>query len=282
MDIRPSTYSGSWYPATSGECEGEIGTFLRNQPSPFPPRGEYRCAIVPHAGWFFSGNIACNAISLLRGDAPPDVIAVLGMHLHPDSEPVIMNRGAWQTPLGPLAVHEELAAAMEKNFRMSVETARHPGDNTIELQLPFIKYFFGNARILPMGTPPADIALKIGRVLVHEADRLGLAIRIIGSTDLTHYGPNYGFSPAGSGEEALRWVEEENDKRAIDAITEMDPERIITQGLTLKNSCCAGAAAATVSAARAMGIERGHAAGYTTSRQRHHDESFVGYCGVVF
>ena len=31
------------------------------------------------------------------------------------------------------------------------------------------------------------------------------------SADLTHYGPYYGFSPKGTGTDAVAWVKNEND-----------------------------------------------------------------------
>ena len=48
---------------------------------------------------------------------------------------------------------------------------------------------------------------------------------------MTHYGPNYGFSPAGKGRAALDWVKNTNDSRAIKAMVEMDVDTILCQGL---------------------------------------------------
>ncbi|MFP4310333.1 MAG: AmmeMemoRadiSam system protein B, partial [Desulfococcaceae bacterium] len=110
----------------------------------------------------------------------------------------------------------------------------------------------------------------------------GKSARVIGSTDLTHYGANYGFHPKGDGREALEWVREENDPRFIRALTEMDAEGAIRQGLENHNACCAGAAAAAVVAARRLGASRGRSIAYATSHDKHPAESFVGYTGVLF
>ena len=106
-------------------------------------------------------------------------------------------------------------------------------------------------------------------------------VKIIGSTDLTHYGPNYDFSPKGRGPNALEWVRNQNDRRVIQAILEMAPERIIEEGLTHHNACCAGAVAAAVAAARQMGVVTAHEVAYASSYDRSPGESFVGYVGVV-
>jgi AmmeMemoRadiSam system protein B len=61
---------------------------------------------------------------------------------------------------------------------------------------------------------------------------------VIGSTDLTHYGPNYGFTSKGVGSTAVDWVRDENDRRVIDAMTRMDPDAVIREGLSNDNACC--------------------------------------------
>ena len=54
------------------------------------------------------------------------------------------------------------------------------------------------------------------------AKELKVSILVFGSTDLTHYGPNYGWSPKGYGPEAVKWVKEVNDKKFIDQALKLD------------------------------------------------------------
>ena len=62
-----------------------------------------------------------------------------------------------------LPVEESLAAELAKKFPFTLETPdRFTQDNTVELQLPFIKYFFKDAKIIAMGVPPNLNSLKIG------------------------------------------------------------------------------------------------------------------------
>ena len=79
---------------------------------------------------------------------------------------------------------------------------------------------------------------------------MDLGIVVIGSTDLTHYGPNYGFTAKGSGVQAVDWVRDKNDRGVIDAMIRMDPEAVIREGLSNDNACCCGAAAAAIDRGR--------------------------------
>ncbi len=282
MQIRRAQFAGSWYPGDPDSCEAQIREFLKEAPSLDLAQNPVG-GVVPHAGWVFSGSIACQVIHALAQGETPETILVFGMHLGPDSPTRIMPRGAWETPFGPVPVDEELSRVVTENFKVAEESPeRFAPDNTIELQMPFIKYFFPEAKVVAVGAPPAPESMLLADRLADAARTDGKSARVIGSTDLTHYGANYGFHPKGGGREALEWVREENDPRFIQTLTEMDAEGAIRQGLENHNACCAGAAAAAVVAARRLGAGRGQTVAYGTSYDKHPAESFVGYTGVLF
>jgi hypothetical protein len=237
--VRRAVFAGSWYPSSASECEREITGFLAEGRNLHPPGRPLVGGIVPHAGWFFSGAIACRVIQVLAQDAPPDAVVLFGMHMHPGQQPVIMDRGAWETPLGPLPIAEKLADYLTTHMTFRLERPEDPNrDNTIELQLPFIRHLFGEIPILPIGVPPSEAALRVAQTVVEGARHLALDIKIVGSTDLTHYGPNYGFTRHGSGAAAVAWVKEDNDRRFIDAALAMNPEAVMEGGVHRQNACC--------------------------------------------
>ncbi len=283
MDVRRADFAGNWYPAEASACEREIRRFIDDGQRAALSGAGFVGGIVPHAGWFYSGSIACNVIRALATKPVPEVIIIFGMHLHPNSDLYLMADGAWETPLGEIGIHSALAHRLLELFEFQVETGRHHHpDNTIELQLPFIKYFFPDVTILPIGAPPEARSLDVGRSAVDIAGELGLRVKVIGSTDLTHYGANYDFTSHGSGAAALDWVKNSNDSRIIDTIIAMDPERVIEEALTHQNACCAGAAATTIAAADRLGARQAQSLAYTTSYDKSPAESFVGYVGIVF
>ena len=280
MDVRRAAFAGSWYPDSAVECETDIQRYIEKASQPERP-----ClgGIVPHAGWYFSGEIACRVIHGLSSGSPPDVVVVFGMHLHPESPCYIMTEGAWETPFGDLYIEKDVARQLNESFSFQVETAQHhTQDNTIELQLPFIKYFFKDTKIVPLGLPHAESSLDIGVAVVKIISELGLNARIIGSTDLTHYGFNYGYTPMGSGASAVDWVTTDNDRRAVDAMLSMDSKVVIKEGLTHQNACCAGAAATAIAASRALGATHADEVAYATSYDKQPSDSFVGYVGILF
>jgi hypothetical protein len=195
----------------------------------------------------------------------------------------LMKDGAWETPFGEIEIESQTAGRLARKYSFEIETAqRFTRDNTIELQLPFIKYFFKDVKIVPMGVPPVEKSLDVGIYATKAAKELGLKAMVLGSTDLTHYGANYGFVSHGTGMSAVRWVKNENDKRAMDAMLSMDSHKVIEEALSNDNACCAGAAATAISAAKELGATRAELVEYTTSYDISPADSFVGYAGIIF
>ncbi len=281
-NVRRAMFAGSWYPSSASECEREITGFLAEGQHIKSPHRKLVGGIVPHAGWYFSGSIACNVISRLKSEDTPDVMVVFGMHLQPNSQCYLMAEGAWETPFGEIPVEEGLAAELVKKFSFTLETPdRFNQDNTVELQLPFIKYFFKDTKIVTMGVPPSRSSLEIGRSVIALVKQMGLTAKVIGSTDLTHYGSNYGFTSRGTGKKAVNWVRNENDRRVIDAMLALEPENVINEALASQNACCAGAAATAIEAAKNLGANQTDEIAYATSYDKSPGDSFVGYVGIV-
>ena len=283
METRRADFAGAWYPGNESDCQRAIEEFVTSG-LPCPAgMGDVVGGIVPHAGWLYSGRIACNVIQCLDRQVKPDTCIIFGRHLHPESSNYIMKEGQWETPLGALKIDSVLADKVAEEFSFTIETAtRYDQDNTIELQLPFIKYFFPQTMIVPIGAPPSVNSLSIARKTAELAKEMGRTSIVLGSTDLTHYGYNYGFTPKGTGEDAIEWVKNENDKRAVDLMVDMDEQGVIKDALENHNACCSGAAGAAIAAAKELGANKGSKIIYSTSYDIRPDSSFVGYVGIVF
>ena len=65
---------------------------------------------------------------------------------------------------------------------------------------------------------------SVGEIIKRDEKK---KIVCIGSTDLTHYGPRYGFTPMGTGLEGLRWADRVNDQRFIDLALKLDAEEML-------------------------------------------------------
>lgn len=283
MQTKKMDFAGTWYPATAAECEKAIDDYLGQGEFAHHTAPKYTACISPHAGWYFSGKIACNVISHLATEEKTDVVVLFGKHLHSRSAATILKNCSLETPFGTLDVDDNFSSELAGKLDLIEESADMLGaDNTIELQLPFIKYFFKDADLVVIGTPLNDLSSEIGKTVAHTARDSGLNIKIIGSTDMTHYGESFAFTPAGGGSQAFEWVKTENDQKMIDAMIKMNGGRIIKEARENRNACCGGAVAATVEAARELGAQEGKFVAYSNSYDLSPGDSFVGYGGVLY
>jgi hypothetical protein len=292
MGVKKTAFAGSWYPGSAGQCRSAIKRFRddlnigEDAEIPDNPVG----GIVPHAGWIYSGKLACRVFSALaHGGRVVESIILFGVHMHAASPVYVLDCAAVETPLGTIEIDREFTDALvritgTKGVNLEQLGPNHfPEENTLELQYPFIKYFFPRARLVVCAVPPSDAAQALGVAAVEAAKDLGRSLAVVGSTDMTHYGPRFGFEPAGSGQAAFDWVAKENDAAAIEALTAMDEKHIIHQGLTHHNMCCAGAACAAAAAAKKMGAVKGVCLDYASSFDPSQPvDDFVGYCGMIF
>ncbi len=281
MEKKRMSFAGSWYPETAKGCESSINDFLKENKGPFD--GRFIGGIVPHAGWYYSGSIACRVIASFKPDEKIDTIILFGGHMHKQSEPFILAHGALETPFGDIEVDKELTDKIIDSISIRPrQPHKFPNENTFELQYPFIKYFYPDAKIVVCGVAPSFFSTIIGKMAVDEALKLSRNVRIIGSTDMTHYGPDFGFTKMGTGQNAVEWVRTQNDRNAIKAMLKMDESEIIAQGLENKNMCCTGSVAATSAACKKLGAVKALELDYATSFEKSVSNSFVGYAGILY
>lgn len=266
-----------WYPGSKSGCVTEILDMVAGV-QPLPAGTKVFGGIVPHAGWYFSGKLAARVFYLNSLVTQPQVVAVFGGHLGGNSPPLLVEDKAWETPLGDLPLATEFYEPLKKRLTLQKE---YPGDNTIEVQLPFVKHFFPNAKVLAIRAPHSQQAIALGEAVAAVAGELQVSLLAFGSTDLTHYGPNYGWAPKGYGPEAVKWVKEVNDKKFVDLALKMDGPGMLKAAAQDQSACSAGGAVAAVAAAKKMGATKTHLVDYYTSYDIMPGDSFVGYAGIV-
>ena len=270
-----------WYPAEKKDCEREIQSFLEGWSPPDFISGTEVGGIVPHAGWYFSGKLAARVFQSLKSGREVEVVVIYGGHLGPKESPLIVTEEVWETPLGDIEMHQELVKGLMSKMDMGKESPSS-GDNTIEIQLAMIKFFFPDAKLLAIRPPLSPKAISLGEEVAAMARNNGISIVAIGSTDLTHYGPNYGFLNKGVGPASVEWVKEENDRGLIDFALRMDAEGLVEHARKNESACSPGAAASAIATCKAIGARKGVLLDYYTSYDILPDESFVGYAGIVY
>jgi len=281
MSRRQRALPRGWYPYDGKDCKRDIESYLEGWSFSQPQSIEGLGGIVPHAGWYFSGKLAARVFYSLKSKRKVDVVVLYGGHLSSEHPPLIVTEEKWETPFGDIEVHTEFVKSLMKRVDTRKESLQS-GDNTMEVQLAMVKYFFPESKLLAVRSPASLKAKELGEAVAETAQKEGLSILAVGSTDLTHYGPNYGFLSKGLGPKAVEWVKKENDKGFIDRALRMDIEGLLTHAEENDSACSAGAAASAAATCKTLGAKNGILLDYYTSYDIMPDESFVGYGGIVY
>jgi MEMO1 family protein len=287
MATRRRFLPGGWYPEEPEALRRLVASWTRLAPS-----GGALAAVAPHAGWTFSGRLAALAVSSLSPLDEASTVVVFGGHLPPGARPLAAPESAFDTPLGPVQADRELRSALEDSLGLRPSFAERAGgaglgrddegDNTVEVLLPLVAALLPGHRVLWLRAPNDQTSLELGRALHEAAASLGRPVACLGSTDLTHYGPNYGFAPKGRGRAAEAWVRDTNDRRFIDSLLALDGAEALKRAEAERSACSSGAAVAALAFARAAGASRALLLDYATSLDVRVDESFVGYAAIGF
>lgn len=291
MQARKPVVAGQFYPQERSSCIDHIEQCLRAKELPQSLPETIVAGIVPHAGWTFSGDLAAMVFSAIKKrHKVVDAFVIFGAaHGYFGQSPAVYDGGSWLTPLGEIAVDEELAGAVLKTGRVVSDIRAHSSEHSIEVQVPFMQYLFAGAKIVPIIVPPGEQAVElgasVGQIIGRQPDK---RIVCIGSTDLTHYGPRYGFVPMGTGSEALAWAGTVNDQRFIDLALKLRARELLADAAENCNACGPGAAAAAIAAAKKLGKTNGLLLAHTNSNDVLLREmgtaglDSVGYAAIVF
>jgi AmmeMemoRadiSam system protein B len=131
--------------------------------------GHAAAIIAPHGAWEISGRLAAAAFSAAGGrqDSLSQVF-ILGP-IHGQGEGIFLSDSDWfDTPLGPIKVDRETGNDLAScSTLFEVNDIPHLREHSIEVLLPFIKYCFPHASIVPilMGTLRRPLIDALARAL---------------------------------------------------------------------------------------------------------------------
>jgi AmmeMemoRadiSam system protein B len=193
MTVRKPIVAGQFYPNRKEELMEQIDECFMSKfgPGKLPETGNGKhiaAAIVPHAGYFYSGACASHSYLEVAKSSNPDVFVMLGPN-HSGMERTSVSADDWQTPLGIARNDVEFAEAMD----IPINPSAHRFEHSIEVQLPFLQRIYGDDfRFVPIIITNTDgIAKKIAKA----SEITGKKITLIISSDMTHYGIGYGYLP---------------------------------------------------------------------------------------
>ena len=179
--IRSPVGAGMFYP----DDKEEILAYLRSCGLEKGKGGAAKAIIAPHGAWNYSGMLAANAFSSAMGRSSQiKRIVILGpIHDTRVKGLFLSNSHSFSTPLGNIPVDQEMSEEIEfSGDSFEINDIPHLAEHSIEILLPFVKYCFPQASIVPilMGQPGAqyifDLAQALKRVVTPVLDETLIVI----------------------------------------------------------------------------------------------------------
>jgi len=260
---RKPAVAGSFYPADKQSLTRELRRCVTSTEKKLPCIG----AIVPHAGYVYSGAIAGALYSQI--EIPPTVVILAPNHRGPLVPFALSPDSHWQTPLGTVEVDTDLAGRLAAEFPdAELDAAPHTHEHSVEVQIPFLQFLRPDVKILPIliaqheYEPLAQLGAALGKIL------RGRKALIVASSDMTH------FENAQTAKEL--------DDMALERVLALDPAGLYATVMRHRISMCGFApsvamltAAIDLGAAAAELVRYGH-----SGEQTGDDSSVVAYAAV--
>jgi AmmeMemoRadiSam system protein B len=157
-----------FYPADRTEALSSIRSYGLKQGR----GGDARAIIAPHGAWNLSGSLAAAAFTSAAGrtgNKNPSRVVLLGpIHDRREEGLFLSNSHYFQTPLGNIRVDLETSEELEgRSPFFEINDIPHLREHSIEVLLPFIKYCFPGAEIVPvlMGRPRLALIFALAEAL---------------------------------------------------------------------------------------------------------------------
>lgn len=263
---RPAAFAGRWYPDDAAELGAMVdGCLVGGRPL----EGDVRALIAPHAGLMYSGPVAGAGYASI-GDAFNVVVLVGPSHYQAFRGVAVADRGAFDTPLGPIDIEEAAASSLiVREGVVHADAAVHAREHSLELQLPFLRRVLPGVPIVPllMGVQDRDTVAALAREMAAVfGDRRPL---FVASSDLSHFNDR----PTASRLDGVILAHLERN----------DPEALETSLASFDGHACGGGPiAAVMRAANALGATHGRVLRYGDSGDVSGDTSqVVGYVSAV-
>ena len=200
--VRPATQANRFYTGDAKELSEEVDCLLMLH------RGEtifnnVAALIVPHAGYYFSGNVAAAAYMTVSKDKQYKRIFLLGPSHREWLDGASVNTEAdyYATPLGQVKVDQDVAVALtEADSVFRYEPRAHDREHCLEVQLPFLQRRFGDGKSTQTSedSVPPIVPIIISTNDFQKLKRIAEALKpylteenlFIVSSDFSHY-PKY-------------------------------------------------------------------------------------------
>lgn len=265
--------AGIFYPEESSEAMAALASFDAGKRTAPGAEDRATALIVPHAGWDLSGQVVADAFRSALGRSVSTVVVLGPMH-HYRAEGLYLSESEYfQTPIGDLPVDLTLCAELEScGTNFVVNDIPHLAEHSIEIVLPFVKYFFPEASIVPILTSGAkpSVVRALSNGLDYVFSPIADSVLFVVSTNLC---ANLNTGTA-----------ERHTQAFLDCLTRGDPQALIdgSNSGTL-SACGSGACAALISTELIRGRSPVIVSRADSSEHPDHDSrKLVQYAGIAY
>jgi len=263
--VRNPVVAGQFYPASKTSLIKELDQMVPDRTEKINAIG----AVVPHAGYMYSGAIAGEVYARLKSKS---TYVILSPNHTGYGKRFASSSEVWRTPLGNVNVDEELLARMlEGTSLITDDPTAHAFEHSIEVQLPFIQKISPEAEIVPMTVQHGELMEldEVASSISSAIKETARDVTILASSDMTHY--------------ESRTSAKEKDELAIERVLDLDAEGLL-KVVEKKNISMCGYIPAVIMlmCAKKMNAKKAILVKYADSGDVTGDTiQVVGYAGIV-
>lgn len=265
--LRQPAVAGRFYSGTSQDLRREVTGYLSVNQDPERAIG----AVMPHAGYLYSGAVAGETAAAIR--IPREVIVLGPNHTGLGAAVSVFPAGHWRMPFGDVPVNESLARQIIDESELPVpDEIAHTREHSLEVILPFL-YYAGAEDLsfvpITLSTLSRDECRALGETLSRVIASRDEEILLVSSSDMTHY-ESHDSAKA-------------KDSDAISRILDMDPDGLIEVVSRRRITMCGIIPTAVMLyAAIPLGATQARLIRYATSGEVSGDyQQVVGYAGII-
>ena len=269
LPARRAAVAGMFYPAEPAGIAQTLDQWCAEEEV---ERQAWRGALIPHAGWVYSGRIAAEVLSRIA--MPSTIVVLCPKHRPGGAECAVAPWARWLFPGGSIATDVTLSRRLADEVPgFELDDRPHQSEHAIEVQLPLLARFAPNSQI---------VGITVGRVGLAQCQTMatGLAevvrhqlndVLLVVSSDMNHFADDA---------ENRRL-----DELALHALDQLDPQQLYDTCHQHHISMCGMLPAFIVLTALQQldALHRAVRVDYTTSADASGDTSrVVGYAGMLF
>jgi hypothetical protein len=194
ISIRYPSVQGTFYPAEKKSIINLIQNFSNSNHNLYQKLKnrikdhQIKAILTPHAGYSFSGKLSQLCFQLANNFSYTKFIILGPSHNYPKDKIYFSSADHWLTPLGKIPLIKPKVNKNSYTEIFNYNDLLHQNEHSIEVQVPFIQYYWPKAKILPIitGNLSEEYLKKTINFLKIMTDKETL---FVFSSDLSHYHP---------------------------------------------------------------------------------------------